>query len=280
MKKILFPTDFSAIANNAFRYALRIAQQVGAELHVLHTYELPHIKGAHLPSTMEELYEAIKLEALESFQGQVPILKELHKESGNEEVTVNYSLEHGDVVRTIILRAGKDDSNLIIMGTDGAKGLRSIFKGTHAGEVAENASCPVLIIPSDIPEDSLIRIERIAMMLALKGEDSQAIDRVLEFAKLFSANLLGVHIDFFSEMDKPSLNNLKKKYEQVPEVSFHLIQSTDFQEAISDFNQKHSVDVLAMMTHRRNALQEFFQGSLTKQMAYQASTTPILVIQS
>jgi nucleotide-binding universal stress UspA family protein len=43
MKKILFPTDFSQTANNAFVYALQFAASMGAEIITLHVYELPQV---------------------------------------------------------------------------------------------------------------------------------------------------------------------------------------------------------------------------------------------
>ena len=43
MTKILFPTDFSNVANNAFVHALGLAKLVHGELILLHTYELPII---------------------------------------------------------------------------------------------------------------------------------------------------------------------------------------------------------------------------------------------
>lgn len=41
MKKILFPTDFSEGATNAFIHALEFAKIVNAELILLHTFEIP-----------------------------------------------------------------------------------------------------------------------------------------------------------------------------------------------------------------------------------------------
>ena len=39
MKKILFPTDFSEVANNAFVHALGLAKVLHADLVLLHTFE-------------------------------------------------------------------------------------------------------------------------------------------------------------------------------------------------------------------------------------------------
>jgi nucleotide-binding universal stress UspA family protein len=38
MKKILFPTDFSIPANNAFSYAVALAKDLGATIDILHVY--------------------------------------------------------------------------------------------------------------------------------------------------------------------------------------------------------------------------------------------------
>ena len=44
MKKILFPTDFSEVANNAFIHALEFAKIVNGELVLLHTFELVQLQ--------------------------------------------------------------------------------------------------------------------------------------------------------------------------------------------------------------------------------------------
>ena len=38
MRKILFPNDFSATADNAFIYAMQICKNYSSELFVLHSY--------------------------------------------------------------------------------------------------------------------------------------------------------------------------------------------------------------------------------------------------
>ena len=43
-KRILFPTDFSECANEAYEYALLIANMYNAELHIFHGYHLLWLK--------------------------------------------------------------------------------------------------------------------------------------------------------------------------------------------------------------------------------------------
>ena len=62
MKKILFPTDFSETANNAFIYAIHLAKSLEAELIVLHTFERPVISSLHggRPELLEDVYTSIE----------------------------------------------------------------------------------------------------------------------------------------------------------------------------------------------------------------------------
>jgi len=45
MKKILVPTDFSPTAENALTYAAHLGKILEADIHLLHTYELPRKTG-------------------------------------------------------------------------------------------------------------------------------------------------------------------------------------------------------------------------------------------
>ena len=61
MKKIVFPTDFSEVATNAFRYALELAKQYHAEIILLHTYELPIADGDVIRNQYDKNYQPLEL---------------------------------------------------------------------------------------------------------------------------------------------------------------------------------------------------------------------------
>src|SRR5690554_7583991 len=61
MSKILFPTDFSETATNAFVYALNLAQATDAEIFVLNCYEMPVLSTTSTgqPEMVQEVYNSI-----------------------------------------------------------------------------------------------------------------------------------------------------------------------------------------------------------------------------
>ena len=61
MKKILFPTDFSEVANNAFVHALEFAKMVHGELVLLHSFELPIYDNQFFPENYAAIYDSVEL---------------------------------------------------------------------------------------------------------------------------------------------------------------------------------------------------------------------------
>ncbi len=277
MKTILFPTDFSNAARNAFIYALRFAAKINANITTLHVYELPHIDGVSLPNTLREIYDSIDLEEFENYRDKVPALHEIAEAEGLGNVPVNHILEEGKTVSTILRTAKKEDVDLIIMGTKGATGLKEVFIGSVTGAVLEKASCPVLGIPENAIFDG--RIDNIAMTTNFKEEEELALRKMLAFAGLFQAKIHCVNIDMkHTEPLLHKMDTLKANFAGTPNINFEVLDSTDFEETLSGFLHQKQIDVLAMLTHERKGfLERLFNYSLTKKMVYHLDT-PILAL--
>lgn len=280
MPKILFPTDFSQAANNAFIYALRVADRLDAEIIALHAYHIPVIKNASLPHTLLEFYENIEVEEFEDFRDNLPILHEIAEKDGRTHIPVKSMLvKSEDSVRAIIQTGEKEDVDMIIMGTKGATGLREIFFGSVAGEVMENADRPVIAVPEKAEFDG--KIDRIAVTTEFKEEEIEAINRVVDFARPFEAEVACINVDlahteFYLHRADEFRDKLDVDYEK---FKVEILDGTSIREAISQYMEAQQVDILGMLTHRRNFFQELFRFSRAKEMAYHLRT-PILSIQA
>jgi nucleotide-binding universal stress UspA family protein len=280
MPRILFPTDFSDAANNAFIYALRVADRLNADLLALHVYHIPVIKKASLPHTLLEFYEQIEEEEFKDFQDNLPILHEIAEADNRSHVALRSVLvKSEDAVRAIVATAEKEDADMIIMGTKGATGLKEIFIGSVAGEVMENANIPVLAVPEDAEFDG--KIDNIAVTTEFKSEEIAAIRRVVDFAARFEAKVSCVNVDL---AHTEAFLNRAEAFEQTLEIEYpqfeiQILEGTNIRTAISQFMKAANMDMLAMVTHRRNFFQELFRFSRAKEMAYHLNT-PILSIQS
>lgn len=277
MKKILFPTDLSDAANHAFIYALQLADKWNASITTIHVYQEMQVGDIHLPGSLYNFYQSMDLYSFENYRDSIPTLVELAREKGYEHVEVRHMLEEGEVVKTILEAAEKEAADLIVLGTTGARGLKEIFLGSVAGEVLENAACPVLAVPAKAAFDGTI--DHIAYATSYKAEDVAAIKRLTELFGSFSPQLHCVNVDLAHT--EPITQQMDQFEGQVGEIelpiSYQVLDATDMKKALTDFLEAEKVDIIAMLTRKRNFVQELFNYSKTKMMAYHANT-PVLAL--
>ncbi|MCB0643618.1 MAG: universal stress protein [Phaeodactylibacter sp.] len=278
MKKILFPTDFSEAANHAFVYALNVAKRMGASITTLHTYQLPDINAVNLPHTLQEVYDSIDLEEFENYRDSVPALHRIATDNGLDQVPIEHVMEKGTTVPTILQTANAVGADMIIMGTTGASGLKEIFLGSVAGEVLEKANCTVLTIPHKAVFDG--KIDKIALTTEFKDEEVKALRRVLDFAELFGGEVHCINVDTsHTHFYTKGMEKLKAEFSDRKNIHFEVLEGEFIMDAVVQYLEDHQIDILAMVTHKRNFFQELFKFSMTKSMSYH-SNIPILSIQA
>ena len=145
-RKILVPTDFSTPADEALERAGQLARLTGAELHLLHAYELPTttLGVVDVPLALpQEFFDRIR----EAAQSQ---LEERAKKltAGGAEVRAHLTLDTPS--RAILDAAEKLGADLIVMGTHGRTGMKHVLLGSVAERTVRLANCPVLTVKSAV----------------------------------------------------------------------------------------------------------------------------------
>jgi nucleotide-binding universal stress UspA family protein len=137
LKRVLVAYDFSDYAELALKYALSIAQEHQAELHLLHVLpprSLNDPEIAWYPAKGESAYHT----AARRLQRVVPA--EIHLWCD-----VKTAVSEGHPYREILSYAEKNDIDLISVGAHGAGfGMRALF-GSNVDRVLRQAPCPVLV---------------------------------------------------------------------------------------------------------------------------------------
>jgi nucleotide-binding universal stress UspA family protein len=268
MKKILFPTDFSEVSKKAFLYALHLANQLDASITTLHTYEKPDVGDFIMPASLADFYEGLDWNEFENYQDSVPSFRQIAADNNLSNININHALEEGDTLQTVTKVAKLENYDLIVMGTGGASVLKEIFLGTLAGEVMENAECPVIVIPENAVFDG--KIDKIGVTIEYIKEDIKVLSKVLELAKALNAEVKGIHIDTTHTGDLThKIDDFKEMYKDYRYMSFVELPGDDIVEATADYAEKNGIDFLVMVTHKRSFIQELFNFSHAKKMTYQ-----------
>ena len=140
IKRILCPTDFSAIAEKAVEYAVFLASSHNAELQLLHVVD--HLHGFDnyliLSMTPREISERMEKHANENLSDVTNHIKET--------VKIAQAVRHGKTSVQIIEMAREMKADLIVIGSHGRTGLSHVIIGSVAEAVVRHAYCPVLVV--------------------------------------------------------------------------------------------------------------------------------------
>ena len=143
-KKVLFCTDFSENADQAFDFAYGIAKRDKGLLYILHVIPFnPHQAYAESFITNEDLRkiqnaveEDIAYNYREHYEKQIEngISHEFITRSGRED-------------EEILTFAKQENVDIIVMGTTGRTGIEHVFFGSVAEKMLRHSPFPVFVIP-------------------------------------------------------------------------------------------------------------------------------------
>jgi nucleotide-binding universal stress UspA family protein len=274
MKKILFPTDFSQVANNAFVHALEFAKIVQGELILLHTFDLPVYDNQFFPENYNVIFDSLQLSQFEMFKDEIPKLRAIAEERNLDKIKISHRLMDGNLIYNIKKSIKEDHIDFVIMGTSGATGWEAFFMGTNTGSVISAVDVPVLSVPI---EAKFKKIETIGFTTRYRAKDKKALRDVLVIAKKTNARVKCIYVKTAeSDVSESKIERWEKEFEDQP-IQFSVIPSEDVKATILDFIQFKEIDILAMLTYKRNFFVELFKPSLTEKFSNSASI-PILAM--
>jgi universal stress protein A len=134
------PTDFSPASKKAFSYALRLAEQLGSELTLLHVLE------PETPVTLAGRSAAAAFSG-EDLADMEKSLQALADQAAGSGVAGAKSIVRTGVATHEIIEAAKElDVDLIVIATHGFTAWKHFAIGSTAERVARAAPCPVLVV--------------------------------------------------------------------------------------------------------------------------------------
>ena len=142
-RTILVSTDFSDYGDAAVSHALRLGEDPGARVlivHVLDAYPTPNPLYAHYyPMPTPEQTRQAEARAQEALRARIPA--EL-RGSGRVETLVVHGVPASEILRI----AEEQKASLIVIATRGRSGLLRLALGSVAARVIRVAPCPVLVV--------------------------------------------------------------------------------------------------------------------------------------
>lgn len=274
MKKILFPTDFSDAATNAFVHALEFAKVVNAELILLHTFEIPVYDSQFFPENYASIYSSIELAKFEMFKDEIPKLRTIAAERNLEDIVIKHRLMDGDLIYNLKNAVEEDNIDFVIMGTNSVSDWTKFFTGSNTESVISGVEVPVLCIPIDAKYK---KVETIGFTTRYREKDKKELKKVLKIAKKTDAKVKSLYVKTSnSDVTEETRKEFEKEFAG-ENVEFLVLPSDDVKETILDFVLYKDIDILTTITHKRSFFESLFDSSFSKKIAKEIPI-PILVM--
>ncbi|WP_289660453.1 universal stress protein [Flavobacterium panacagri] len=274
MKKILFPTDFSDAATNAFVHALEFAKVVKAELILLHTFEIPVYDSQFFPENYASIYSSIELAKFEMFKDEIPKLRAIATERKLDDIVIKHRLMDGDLIYNLKNAVEEDQVDFVIMGTTGVSDWTKFFTGSNTSSVISGVEVPVLCVPVDAKYK---KVKTIGFTTRYREKDKKELKKILKIAKKTDAKVKSLYVKTSnSDVSDTTIKEWEKEFAN-ENVEFLVLPSDDVKETITDFILYKDIDILTTITHKRSFFESLFDSSFSKKISKEVSI-PVLIM--
>jgi len=268
MKKILVPTDFSENADAAVRAALLIAEQF--DNMVIH---LVHISSSHLISS--SVNRADKIQKQNILDKLVETIKRNHLSFNDSLIP---KVINGNPIEMICKYAESENIDLIVMGTQGATGLKEIFWGSNTAGVTKQSTVPVLAVP----EDFVLRpFKEIVYAVDSNNASSfEVVNPLMVLARVFNSHINVFHLETRKKIVgvDPGVDPGIDTYFSDVNHSFHQVaKKGNISDNINTFTQNRNADMLCVIRREHSFMEGFYHTSTSRQSVLH-SPVPILVL--
>ncbi|SHJ44448.1 Nucleotide-binding universal stress protein, UspA family [Arenibacter nanhaiticus] len=260
MKKIVLPTDFSENAWNAISYALQFFKNEKCTFYILHVYtpafyRIDYLIGGPDFTAIPDSGVADSVARLEK------ILKDIKRQYPNPNHRFKTVSAFNTLTDEIMELCQSEGVDLIVMGTQGASGVKEIFLGTNSVQVIRKAKIPVLLVPAYYEFENIGAILFPTDYLTHYKKDE--LQYIIDLSLLHKATLIVMHV-----LEAKSLTSVQQKNKEYLQADlaavkpqFKEMEGHNMPNAVQEYIDLYQLDLLVMM----NRSHTFLEKLLVKQ---------------
>jgi len=189
----LFACDFSLSSKQALAYGVDLIERTGAMLHFMHVQEVslgPFVGGEPSPEAGQEKLKAQFADRCKEALDPYALDPEAEY--------VSYVVERSAAIAPAIMQyAEEHEVDLIVMGTQGRRGVKRVLFGSVAEEVLRSAPCPVLTARSEENDEHVptpASVERLVAPIDFSDASRSALQYAARLTTLYDVPLTLVHV--------------------------------------------------------------------------------------
>ncbi|MHC3437276.1 universal stress protein [Natrialbaceae archaeon A-gly3] len=279
--RILIPTDGSEGATAALEYAIDLAHDRGATLHVLYVVDTTR---DGLTATEEDVLAVYERNGRETVEAAA-------ERAVDRGVSAIEAVERGDPHEAIHEYAAEKDIDLLVMGTRGRQGLERFFLGSVAERVVRTSEVPVLTVQAGAGgsyplEDVLIATDGSeCARAAIERGSSLAVDgATVHLLSVVDVAAVGGDVatgELLEGLEATARESLEDGRDVATAAGVGNVVSTlevgRVAPEITSYAQAQDVDAIVVGTHGRRGVERYLMGSVAERVVRTADRPVVTV---
>lgn len=265
--KILFPYDFTEYAADSFEIVAEMARIYNASVVLYNVFEPQGFFGG-------PKFEEYAAKAEEEMESMIKRFNDLG-------IPTAKLIGKGKPYRAIVNEAKNMDAELIIMGTSGASGLRELFLGSNAATVVRSATVPVITVEQRKPD---YKLKKLLIPVDIEFGIREMRKYADEHFELMQPEIKVISVMYENDEKKAAeLQDYLDKQEKAlkargfENVSTEIVHGDIVSETIVRYAEDNNFDLVAMETHGRKGIGQFFIGNITEEVVNHCKV-PVMTI--
>ena len=266
MRTVVIPTDFSANAMNAIKYAVQLFKYERCIIYFMHVYadEVYNHDVVLTAKLFDEFKEKVASKTDKLLQELLVQVKEI---SPNPRHRYHVLPVFGSLVDAVNDFVDQENIDIVVMGTKGKTNDKTITFGSHTLQVLKYVQCPVLAIPENYtytqPKNILFPTD---YMLPYKRRELKLL---YEIADSYRSEIHFLYISKFEKLCKRQEDN--KLFLEgclcLPKAKllFNTVDNDDMPRTIKKQISDNNIQMLVMVNSRHSFLESIlYQSTIDK----------------
>lgn len=257
-RSILVAWDFSTVAEYALEHALIFAENVDANVTLLHIVK----KGSHLEEANAKMLEAVQ---------------KIEKEKG---IRPEIVVREGSIFTSINDIAKEMNSMLVLMGTHGIKGMQKLT-GSWALKVIIGSRVPFIVVQAPPMHK---KYSSVVLPVDFKKENKEKLSWAEFLGKFFKAKMriITPKIPDGQMLQRTKANLVfAKKYLENRGIDYEIDTAdggNDFAMETVDFAKKIEADIILIMTTKNISFQDYMLGAHEQFVIANSANVPVMCV--
>ena len=267
MKSVIVGTDFSKGSYVALEIAVDIANQLKTGIRLLWIKKEKKLLSGEQMEMTSHLAEEKLQQLCEKHQPDM------------RHGDISWAILSGKVATCISEEAKKEDSPMIVIGTNGASGFEKYWMGSTAVRIVQEAPCPTLTIREGY--DFHKKLDNIVVPIRINANSRQKVAPAAQMARIFGSQVFILGL-IETAQDAMTLRTYLKQVEDFfakEGIPYHSCgrRYEDYSKTVLEYATSINADLVVINTEQDRLLARLFLGTNAQQIVHH-SQIPVLCL--